>query len=601
MKNTVKSIISLTLSVMLIAASVILTGFTGILSAKADSVKVTVAGNSKGDIIEFGSYPQSIVTDSDLKAALNEAAGSTDSWTSFNYFSGTGEFDDGEMTASDYMVYTDIELDGAKYRGVFFTEYRPFYTGGIGADSNIQEYHGYNAGEIYWFAFEPLQWRVLNPVTGLVIAEKAIDSQAYNNFALCAGDEGSGEWYGDAECENFAIDYENSSIRAWLNNDFANTAFTADELANIEDTTVTNSALLCNVVTGEETEYTGADTTDKIYLLSIEDVLSVEYFADDCDRQTTGTDYALCNGMASTDCYAFYWTRSAIDSLGMNAVTECGDLDINDAINTDVAVRPVFNFVSCEHANTAIRGAAAAECAREGYTGDEYCTVCGKILAKGSVIAALGHSYTSVDAKAPTCYKNGWNAYEVCTRCGDNNKVTVKATGHSIINHEAKAATCTEIGWKAYETCANCDYSTYEEIPATGHEYVNHAAKAATCTEGGYEAYKTCANCDYVSFIQTTDALGHDIINHAAKEATATENGWNAYETCSRCAYSTYEEIEALGVDELVVEDAEDVANNQAANTEEAPAENNTSTGNSFIDFIKNLLNKIFGIFGIEF
>ncbi len=65
-----------------------------------------------GDIIEFGSYPQSEVTDAALKSALTSRAGSTDGWTSYNYYIGGAQ--------GDYMKYTDVEYGGAKYRGVYF-------------------------------------------------------------------------------------------------------------------------------------------------------------------------------------------------------------------------------------------------------------------------------------------------------------------------------------------------------------------------------------------------------------------------------------------------------------------------------------------------
>ena len=40
-----------------------------------------------GDTVSFGSYPQSEVTDGELKAKLAELAGSTDGWTSYGYYS----------------------------------------------------------------------------------------------------------------------------------------------------------------------------------------------------------------------------------------------------------------------------------------------------------------------------------------------------------------------------------------------------------------------------------------------------------------------------------------------------------------------------------
>lgn len=55
------------------------------------------------------------------------------------------------------------------------------------------------------------------------------------------------------------------------------------------------------------------------------------------------------------------------------------------------------------HQDTKVVNAKPATCAEDGYTGDTVCAACGKVLAKGEVIKALGHDY-----------KDG-----TCTRCGD--------------------------------------------------------------------------------------------------------------------------------------------------------------------------------------
>ena len=58
--------------------------------------------------------------------------------------------------------------------------------------------------------------------------------------------------------------------------------------------------------------------------------------------------------------------------------------------------------VTCDHDHTT-RTETPATCTEDGYTGDTVCAACGKVLAKGEVIKALGHDY-----------KDG-----TCTRCGD--------------------------------------------------------------------------------------------------------------------------------------------------------------------------------------
>ena len=86
---------------------------------------VTANAYNVGDIIEYGCYPQSKVTSSATITDLNAAAGPTDTWTSYGYYSGTGGFlSDGSMTAKDFMRYKGMTYGGAKYRGVYFSEKR---------------------------------------------------------------------------------------------------------------------------------------------------------------------------------------------------------------------------------------------------------------------------------------------------------------------------------------------------------------------------------------------------------------------------------------------------------------------------------------------
>ena len=92
------------------------------------------------------------------------------------------------MTAKDYMKYTDIVYDGSKYRGVYFSEYRPCHIGDISSAINsFQDENGYLINTIYWFKYEPILWRVLDPSTGLIMTESILDSQAYNNYIIRNG------------------------------------------------------------------------------------------------------------------------------------------------------------------------------------------------------------------------------------------------------------------------------------------------------------------------------------------------------------------------------------------------------------------------------
>ena len=70
------------------------------------------------------------------------------------------------------------------------------------------------------------------------------------------------------------------------------------------------------------------------------------------------------------------------------------------------------------HRNTEVRNASAADCDTAGYSGDTYCTDCGRQVASGSVIAATGHTWDAgVVTKEATEDENGVITY-TCTVCG---------------------------------------------------------------------------------------------------------------------------------------------------------------------------------------
>ena len=308
----------------------------------------------QGDIIEFGSYPQTEVKDPDLIAALNAAS---QTWVSYGYYSGTGSYYDGQMTAKDYMQYKDVLLDGIKYRGVKFTQYRPWYTGDTSsAGYSDQDDNGYYIGTTYWFQYEPLYWRVLDPNTGLVLCKTIIDSQPYNNYTLYSlytlspVEDAYNEWvyWGDADMTHYANSYAESSLRQWLNDDFYNMAFTAEQQNAIAATTLDNSAYDTS-----RSAYDNAATTDKVFLLSWNDALNTAYGfdtnkgADDPARQAESSDYANCQGVnVGLNEGSNWWLRSpGITTSCACHVFSGGSIDYYCATNhTCDGVRPALTL-----------------------------------------------------------------------------------------------------------------------------------------------------------------------------------------------------------------------------------------------------------------
>lgn len=143
----------------------------------------------------FGSYPQAKITNKKTVASLNEEAGPLPTGSNFGSWKDYGYYYNNTLTS--YAFYQDITLDGAKYRGVYFTKAR--------YESDVADY-GYEVGTVHWFLFQSIKWIVLEKGEHelTMIAARVLDSQSYsiNNSV---------------------------SIFTWLNDSFDKTAFTLSD------------------------------------------------------------------------------------------------------------------------------------------------------------------------------------------------------------------------------------------------------------------------------------------------------------------------------------------------------------------------------------
>ena len=314
-------------------------------------------GYQKGDIIEFGSYPQSKVTNPRIISVLDGFL-TDDVWVSYDYYIGTGTEYDGNMTSSDYMKYADLKLNGEKYRAVRFSQYRPTVTSDVSSEAtSVQDNNGYELNTTYFFKYEPLTWTVLDPEEGYVMSNIAIDAQAYENFSYYdpdSFDSASGPMvYNGKDCKYLANDWSKCSLREWLNRDFFNTAFTAEEKAQIGKTYLDNTNSF-------SPKYDGAGTFDKIFTISFYDAINSDYGFDedgsrsDFARIRPATDYAMCQG-ADVVSYTggnipYWWLRTTglygafafgVAPGGWIVSSGGGYYNVN---RTDNAVVPAFKF-----------------------------------------------------------------------------------------------------------------------------------------------------------------------------------------------------------------------------------------------------------------
>ncbi len=349
MKRKLKSALSLLLCMIMVFGAVA-AGGEGI-GELFNGGKAEAAGYSVGDIITFGSYPQSEVTKESDSATYAKLEAATKNWISYGYYSGEGSYAEtgyGTMKPGDWMKYADITLGDEKYRAVRFTQYRPDYTNcSSSSDNSYQDYNGYTINNIYYFKYEPLKWRVLDPKEGLVLSESIIDSQAYSNTVYENGTDAYGEtaYWNNASYTKYANDYATSSIRKWLNEDFCNTAFTSAQKQNILPTTLDNSAY-----STDYSKYDSVSTTDNVFLLSYREAKNTSYgFTGSETRQAVGTDYAKTQGLeVSSNKYSIWRLRSA----GYLSICACrvnydGDVDDYSGVcSTPNGVRPALRLSS---------------------------------------------------------------------------------------------------------------------------------------------------------------------------------------------------------------------------------------------------------------
>ena len=325
-----KKIISLFLSIAMLLT--FLSGLNFAANATDYQGVKTVASNLKtGDLFQMGNYPQSRVTD---ESTLNALSSISCTMKSYGYMQNSNA--SSHTYTEVRMTYADISYNGNLYRKVTISEYRPYWTKYSSSASNSkQDENGYTTGNTYYFKWEPIVWQVLDcEDDGVYVMSKSLlDSQAYNNFYEC-------------------VTWETCSLRFWLNNDFYNRAFSANEKSKILTKTITNENNP-NVGTSG-----GNDTTDKLWLLSYSDSInskygfSSDYSVYDTARRAQGTDYAKSQGLwVSTSSfyngYPYWWLRTpGHSSYDACKVYNDGYVvsDYNNVFFTYDGVRPAFKL-----------------------------------------------------------------------------------------------------------------------------------------------------------------------------------------------------------------------------------------------------------------
>lgn len=236
------------------------------------------------DCVWFGEYPQTeIVMDGSKEEDALEQMNKIED-VDYKVVSAE-EF--AALQNADYDANGDTEIDGVKYHRLkgedaTYCYYSPDWAlvwGYYDWNNDYKTYH--------YFRYEPIKWRVLdiNEDEALLFSDSVLDNRHYN-------------------AEEEEVVWATSTMRSWLNgygasdnqsgvdysdDNFLDSAFSSSEQMAIQEHLLANP----DIINDEDVIEGGPDTSDKIFLLTIDDMMEGKYgFSDNSDDEARRGGYS---------------------------------------------------------------------------------------------------------------------------------------------------------------------------------------------------------------------------------------------------------------------------------------------------------------------
>ena len=230
----------------------------------------------------------------------------------FSAFQKTLRADSNNDNSGKEIRFGTAHITGAMESNIYFGNYWQSVKSEDATDSNK----------------EPVKWRVLaNNDNLFVVSDKNLDCVEYNTSAE-------------------TVTWENCSLRKWLNSKFIDKAFTAQEQGAVLESLVVNED-------GAKGSEAGADTYDKVYLLSIYEVIDPElgfptdWKAKGGTRVALNTEYTKSKrALTNPDMSGAWWLRTPGDAKNAANVFNAGNVFVRggNVNNFIFAVRPAMNI-----------------------------------------------------------------------------------------------------------------------------------------------------------------------------------------------------------------------------------------------------------------
>ncbi|MCR4557402.1 MAG: DUF6273 domain-containing protein [Saccharofermentans sp.] len=231
----------------------------------------------------------------------------------FSAFQKSLRAESGKNDKSDKAIRSGTEhIPGAMESNVYFGNYWQSVKSEDATDSNK----------------EPVKWRVLaNDGNLFVVSDQNLDCVEYNSSAE-------------------TVTWEECSLRKWLNSKFIDKAFTMQEQGAVLESLVVNED-------GAKGSEAGANTYDKVYLLSIYEVIDPDLgFPTDWKdkggtRVALNTEYTKSKrAITGSDMSGAWWLRTPGDANNAANVFNAGNVFVRggNVNNFIFAVRPAMNI-----------------------------------------------------------------------------------------------------------------------------------------------------------------------------------------------------------------------------------------------------------------
>lgn len=259
----------------------------------------------EGSTCTFGSYPQRRVMNPEITSVFEGEGRPSISDPNGWEIMFTGK------NGQPYAWYKDKNIGEKKYRAVYFVKFREvFKSRNTDIMPSIQRMSNYLPGRIYVFSFDEIEWNVVQFSTGsaIIMSSIELESREFHNHH----DEG--------------VEWSDSSLRKWMNNDMLDVAFTPAEKNYLYTIDATDDHV--SIMNSNFLSTAPKSLTKKLNNFNV-----------------SGSDYLKCLGGYFERTQSSFWVKSNDEDFGNAASVQPHDLGniVSQCIDTTtVSVLPMI-------------------------------------------------------------------------------------------------------------------------------------------------------------------------------------------------------------------------------------------------------------------